>query len=118
MDSVSSCEADSRAPLRVGRLPAPPPHALPGHLRLNRARATERGTRYRSTGVDCGSQGTPPVGIDMMVAPAKLPFAPCPYSAELLSSWLLRVAAANLVSLRELLDGFESRYGQVLNNFP
>jgi len=54
----------------------------------------------------------------MMVAPAKLPFAPRPYSAELLSSWLLRVAAANLVSLRELLDGFESRYGQVLNNFP
>jgi len=54
----------------------------------------------------------------MMVAPAKLPFAPRPYSAELLSSWLLRVAAANLVSLWELLDGFESRYGQVLNNFP
>ena len=54
----------------------------------------------------------------MMVAPAKLPFAPRPYSAELLSSWLLRVAAANLVSLRELLDGFESHYGQVLNNVP
>jgi hypothetical protein len=53
-----------------------------------------------------------------MVAPAKLPFAPRPYSAELLSSWLLRVAAANLVSLRELLEGFENRYGKVLNNIP
>ena len=51
-------------------------------------------------------------------APAKLPVAPRPCSTELLSSWLLRVAAANLVSLRELLDGFESRYGRVLTNIP
>jgi hypothetical protein len=52
------------------------------------------------------------------VAPAELPFAPRPYSTELLSSWLLRVAAANLVSLRELLDGLQSRYGRVLSNVP
>jgi hypothetical protein len=52
------------------------------------------------------------------VAPTKLPFAPRPYSSELSSSWLLRVATANLVSLRELLAGFESRYGQVLTNVP
>jgi TniQ len=52
------------------------------------------------------------------VAPTMLPFAPRPYSSELLSSWLLRVAAANLVSLRELLDGFQRRYGQILSNYP
>ena len=54
----------------------------------------------------------------MVIAPAELPFAPRPYSTELLSSWLLRVAAANLVSLRELLEGFEGRYGPVLSNVP
>jgi hypothetical protein len=56
--------------------------------------------------------------MSLMAAPEKLPFAPRPYPTELLSSWLLRVAAANLVSLRELLDGFESRYGQILSNDP
>jgi hypothetical protein len=56
--------------------------------------------------------------MNVVVAPAELPFAPRPYAAELLSSWLLRVAAANLVSLRELLDGFEERYGRVLSNIP
>jgi hypothetical protein len=56
--------------------------------------------------------------MNLMVAPAKLPFAPRPYSSELLSSWLLRIAAANLVSLRELLDGFQSRYGRILSNDP
>src|SRR5215472_7723957 len=56
--------------------------------------------------------------MSTVVAPAELPFAPGPYSDELLSSWLLRVAAANLVSLRELLDGFQSRYGRVLTNTP
>ena len=44
--------------------------------------------------------------MNVVVAPPELPFAPRPYSAELLSSWLMRIAAANLVSLRELLDGF------------
>jgi hypothetical protein len=56
--------------------------------------------------------------MSVVVAPAELPFAPRPYSDELLSSWLLRVAAANLVSLRELLHGFEDRYGPVLTNVP
>ena len=39
-------------------------------------------------------------------APARLPFAPKPLKMELFSSWLLRVAAANHVSARELLNGF------------
>jgi hypothetical protein len=56
--------------------------------------------------------------MSVLVAPAELPFAPRPYSDELLSSWLLRVAAANLVSLQELLDSFEDRYGRVLINVP
>ena len=56
--------------------------------------------------------------MNVVVAPAELPFAPRPRSAELVSSWLMRVAAANLVSLRELLDGFEEQYGQVLTNVP
>lgn len=54
----------------------------------------------------------------MIITPAELPFAPRPCAGELLSSWLLRVAAANLVSLRELLDGFTERYGDVLTNAP
>ena len=56
--------------------------------------------------------------MNVVVAPAELPFAPPPFPTELVSSWLLRVAAANLVSLRELLDGFQSRYGRVLTNVP
>jgi hypothetical protein len=39
-------------------------------------------------------------------------------ASELLSSWLLRVAAANRISLRELRDGLESRHGPVLTNVP
>lgn len=46
-------------------------------------------------------------------APPQLPFAPRPIPAELFSSWLLRVAAANCVSLAELLDGLHSRYPEV-----
>jgi len=56
--------------------------------------------------------------MNVVVAPPELPFAPRPYSAELLSSWLMRIAAANIISLRELLDGFEDRYGRVLSNVP
>ena len=56
--------------------------------------------------------------MNQIHAPAQLPFAPRPMASELLSSWLLRVAAANLISLRELLDGLESRYGPVLTNVP
>ena len=47
-------------------------------------------------------------------APPRLKLAPRPLSAELLSSWLLRVAAANYVTLVELLAGFESRYPDCL----
>ena len=43
-------------------------------------------------------------------APAQLPFSPRPIPAELFSSWLLRVAAANCITLGELLDALESRY--------
>lgn len=49
-----------------------------------------------------------------MVAPRQLPFAPKPMAMELLSSWLLRVAAANFISLSDLLRGFESQYGPAL----
>jgi hypothetical protein len=43
-------------------------------------------------------------------APARLPLAPRSCRDELISSCLLRVAAANGIGLKELLDGFESRY--------
>ena len=54
----------------------------------------------------------------MTHAPAQLVLAPRPIPTELLSSWLLRVAAANLVTLQELLAGFEAHYGRVLSNTP
>src|SRR6516164_7273326 len=38
------------------------------------------------------------------VAPRQLPMAPRPLRGELVSSWLSRVAAANCISLEELLD--------------
>jgi hypothetical protein len=43
-------------------------------------------------------------------APLELPFAPRPFRGEMFSSWLLRLAAANCVSLDELLLGFQSSY--------
>jgi hypothetical protein len=43
-------------------------------------------------------------------APAQLPLVPKPLKTELFSSWLLRVAAENHVSLYELIDGFTSSY--------
>jgi hypothetical protein len=45
-----------------------------------------------------------------LVAPAQLPVAPRPHPDEVLSSWLLRTAAANAISLGELLDGLDLRY--------
>ena len=56
--------------------------------------------------------------INVAVAPARLPFTPRPIPTELVSSWLLRVAAANCVELSELLQGLASRYGRVLTNSP
>ncbi|MBV9611479.1 MAG: TniQ family protein, partial [Acidobacteriaceae bacterium] len=41
-----------------------------------------------------------------------------PIESEMLSSWLLRVSAANHVALRELLQGLEFRYGPLLTNVP
>ena len=49
-----------------------------------------------------------------MIAPGQLPFAPRPISGEVLSSWLMRVAAANLVQLVDLLEALETHHGQVL----
>jgi hypothetical protein len=46
-------------------------------------------------------------------APAELPFAPRPFAHELFSSWLMRIADANCVSLEELMLGFECRYPKV-----
>ncbi len=43
-------------------------------------------------------------------APKQLPFGPKPFRDELFSSWLLRLAVANYVSLDELLLGFEAGY--------
>lgn len=44
------------------------------------------------------------------VAPTQVPFAPRPIPEEMFSSWLLRVAAANGVTLQELLNGLKSVY--------
>jgi hypothetical protein len=49
-----------------------------------------------------------------MIAPPQLPFAPRPIRGEVLSSWLMRVAAANLVQLADLLEALETHHGQVL----
>lgn len=43
-------------------------------------------------------------------SPAQLPFVPRPLKTELFSSWLLRVAAENHVSVSELISGFTSVY--------
>lgn len=43
-------------------------------------------------------------------APLQLPFAPKPFRRELFSSWLLRLADANCVTLDELLAGFQASY--------
>lgn len=46
-------------------------------------------------------------------APSQLPFTPKPFRNELFSSWMLRVAAANFVSLDELMLGFQFSYPEV-----
>jgi hypothetical protein len=46
-------------------------------------------------------------------APSQLPFTPKPFRNELFSSWMLRVAAANFVSLSELMLGFQFSYPKV-----
>jgi hypothetical protein len=43
-------------------------------------------------------------------APSELPFVPKPYNNELYSSWMLRIAQANCVSLQELVLGFQCRH--------
>ena len=42
------------------------------------------------------------------IAPVRLPFAPRPISTELLSSWLLRVAAANCVEYRSFCKAWNT----------
>lgn len=46
-------------------------------------------------------------------APAELALAPRPLEGELTSSWLYRVAAANLVELEELLSGLLDLHPEV-----
>ena len=46
-------------------------------------------------------------------APAELAMAPRPLEGELTSSWLYRVAAANLVELEELLSGLLDLHPEV-----
>jgi hypothetical protein len=51
--------------------------------------------------------------MNTATAPSQLPFAPRPFAEELFSSWMLRVANANCVSLQELVLGFQSRHPDV-----
>jgi hypothetical protein len=48
-------------------------------------------------------------------APDQLPLAPKPFRDELLSSWLLRLAARNAISLTELLESLRWRYPKSLD---
>jgi TniQ len=48
-------------------------------------------------------------------APRQVPLAPRPFDDEILSSWLLRVAAANSCTLDELLDGLEAQHPGALH---
>ena len=48
-------------------------------------------------------------------APTQLALAPRPLEGELTSSWLYRVAAANLVELEELLSGLLELYPEMPN---
>jgi TniQ len=48
-----------------------------------------------------------------MIAPDRLPFAPRPIPGEVLSSWLMRVAASNLVQPEDLLEALETHHGPV-----
>jgi hypothetical protein len=48
-----------------------------------------------------------------MIAPDRLPFAPRPIPGEVLSSWLMRVAASNLVQPEDLLEALETLHGPV-----
>ena len=43
-------------------------------------------------------------------APSQLPFAPRPFTNEFFSSWMLRIADANCVSLQELMLGLQCRH--------
>jgi hypothetical protein len=54
----------------------------------------------------------------MLFAPPQLPIAPRPMPAELFSSWLLRVAAANCVPLTELFDALRVNYPEVPMPYP
>jgi len=46
--------------------------------------------------------------------PEVLPIAPPPIAGELISSWLLRVAFANGLTLAQLVQGIEARFAGVL----
>ena len=48
-----------------------------------------------------------------MIAPDRLPFAPRPIPGEVLSSWLMRIAASNLVQPEDLLEALETHHGPV-----
>ena len=52
--------------------------------------------------------------MNMAFAPAQLTLAPRPLPAELLSSWLLRTAAAHAISLAQLRGGLPLRYPESL----
>ena len=51
--------------------------------------------------------------MSSLCAPAQLPIAPRPVHSELFSSWIMRVAAGNCISLWELFDAIEPSYPEV-----
>jgi hypothetical protein len=53
------------------------------------------------------------VPVDLIFVPKRLPFAPRPLAGELLSSWLERVAAANVLAVNELVEALWLRYGEL-----
>ena len=52
--------------------------------------------------------------MNIVFAPAQLPVAPRPLPDELISPWLLRTAAANGISLLDLLHAVRLRYPESL----
>jgi hypothetical protein len=64
------------------------------------------------SGID--QRSAKPAFLGIMIAPGQLPFAPRPIRGEVLSSWLMRVAAANLVQLIDLLEALETHHARSL----
>src|SRR5260370_25946208 len=76
--------------------------------------SAQRRSGLRLFGIDCRPAEQARLGtMNTATAPSQLPFVPRPFAEELFSSWMLRVANANCVSLQELVLGFQSRHPDV-----